>query len=120
MPTLWIEEEYGYRDWVAELSEEELAELRRRWCTMRGLFCSVPVPLIVPQAREASEEDSMNYSREGWLSAHIHECNDSWLEGVDYEIPEAEPGVFHMDGRQYTLVDFSNMLYSRKGPGGCP
>jgi hypothetical protein len=37
--TLVIEEEYGYKWWVAKLTEQEWQDLRERWQTIRGLNC---------------------------------------------------------------------------------
>ncbi len=102
---LLISEEYGYRHWLAELTDAEYQELIRRWETMRGLNCLVPVKLIVPQAREMSDEE--DYPQEA-KRCHIHECDDSHLEGSSYKIPDDE--FFWLDGQKYDKMD----LYDRE------
>ena len=52
--TIWIQEEYGHRNWVATLTNQEYRDLIRRWQTMRGLTCTVPVDLIIPQAEQVA------------------------------------------------------------------
>jgi len=84
---LVIEEEYGYRHWIADLTPEELEEIRARWKTMRGLISLVPVRAIIPQAREVSWSRNL-----GEPNCHIHEEDDSFLEGVEYKIPEDKKG----------------------------
>ncbi len=101
---LYIQEEYGYREWLAEVSEEEFTDLKRRWQTMRGLFCSVPVQLIIPQAREMEDKDFEDLRISPYdKGCHIHECDDSYLEEVDYDIPEDES--FWLDGKSYSHQD---------------
>lgn len=104
MIRIFIREEYGYREWVAELTEDEYADLVRRWETMRGLSCLVPVTLIIPQAREALEEEYNYDFVNGCKACHIHECDDSHLEGSEYNIPEDEN--FWMDGKKYEVSDY--------------
>lgn len=99
MPTLIIQEEYGYRYWVAVLTPEEYEALKARWCTMRGLNCLVPVPLIITQAVETSLEHLATLTDEETLHCHIHESGDSGLEGVTYTIPGDTD--FSMEGKSY-------------------
>jgi hypothetical protein len=94
---LYISEEYGYRHWLAELTAEEYEELLARWSTMRGLNCLVPVFLIVPQAKEFDG----TFVPCGALKCHLHECDDSYLEGSDYKIPNDLDG-FWMSGIHYS------------------
>ncbi len=110
MITLWIVEEYGYRDWIAVLNETECADLLKRWSTIRGLTCLVPVTLIVPQAVEVEEGhpyyplNVWEAQRKNWLRAHIHEHDDSHMPGNEHEIPEDEH--FWMDGRRYEKNEY--------------
>lgn len=87
MVVLYINEEYDYRDWIAHLSDAEYQDLLSRWATMRGLHACVPVTLIVPQAVELTEVPCLR-SLGITHRCHIHEWDDSWLDGSDYEIPE--------------------------------
>ena len=100
---LYISEEYGYRHWLAELTDGEYEDLLRRWNTMRGLNCLVPVTLIVPQAREIDPKSGICFDRdripEDAKHCHIHECDDSRIEGSDYRIPDDE--FFWIDGVKY-------------------
>lgn len=91
MIRLFISEEYGYRYWSAELTAEEWERLVARWKTMRGLCCLVPVPVIMPRARELSDEEleSYDFSRPH-VRCHVHEADDSYLQGVDYAIPAVD------------------------------
>ncbi|RJQ25034.1 hypothetical protein C4577_06525 [Candidatus Parcubacteria bacterium] len=98
---LVIDEEYGYRTWLAKLTEEEYAQLIKRWETMKGLSCLVPVKMIIPQAVEIDDEyvirmldDNIPYRR-----CHIHECDDSHLQGSSYKIPKHDK--FCMNGVEY-------------------
>lgn len=119
MKKLYIREEYGYREWVAELTDEEWEALQTRWRTLRGLFCSVPVRLIVPQARELRDDaDLPNLNDPSWLHCHLHECDDSYLDGVDYTIP-ADHEAFWMDGRRYTHQEVFTIADYLNGPRYC-
>jgi hypothetical protein len=119
MPVLFIEEEYGYREWVADLTAKEWDELVARWQTIRGLNCLVPVRLIVPQARQIvwGKFDSPDFGKDFHEShnrathfAHIHEHDDSFLSGIDYEIPKTDDESFHMDGKSWTRDDILAMM----------
>src|SRR6516162_5774149 len=44
---LLIAEEYGFRDWYAELTKDGYDALIKRWMTLKGRPCSVPVPFII-------------------------------------------------------------------------
>lgn len=102
MIKLLIEEEYGYRDWYAELTEQEFEELCARWKTLRGLNCLVPVTLIIPQAVEL--DDGRRVNPEHTHRCHIHEEDDSYLEGCGYEIPPDD--YFWMNGRKYDRDEY--------------
>jgi hypothetical protein len=103
---MFITEEYGYRHWLAIITEQEFDEFVARWKTIKGLSCTVPVQVLIPQAYLAGREDFVaaeeNATAHGdrCVSAHIHESDDSSIEGVDYVIPEQEQ--FEIDGRTYT------------------
>ncbi len=100
---LAITEEYGYREWVAYLTKTEYDSLLARWSTLRGLNCLVPVQLVVPKAEITEDFEDINLwalQAQGAKRCHFHECDDSHLEGSDYQIPEAEN--FWMDGKEYT------------------
>ena len=100
MITIFIQEEYGYRDWVAEMTEDEYELLLDSWNSMRGLNCLVPVTLIIPQAKPfIIEEGWRDKLPEKFKRCHIHECDDSYLEGTEYRPPEDE--CFIMDGIRY-------------------
>jgi hypothetical protein len=108
MPMLAIEEEYGYRYWVAELTDDEYSQLLQRWRTLRNLSCCVPVKFIIPQARAVEIEDCP-YG-EGVLRCHIHESDDSYLEGSDYKIPDDPDHLFWMDGLPYTREEVHALM----------
>jgi hypothetical protein len=94
MNTILIDEEFGYKMWIAKVSDIELSELIRRWKTMRGLNCLVPVTTIFPTALEIDVDFDIG---ENVIRAHVHECEDSFFESADgYEIPESN--VFFIDG----------------------
>jgi hypothetical protein len=99
MRKLIISEDYGYRLWEADLTDEEFEELKRRWCTIRGLSCLVPVTVIIPQAKEIMDEEKrpgLGYK----INCLLHDWDDSILCDVIYDIPKDED--FWMDGRKYT------------------
>jgi hypothetical protein len=116
--TIRIEEEYGYRTWKAVLTEEEYKEVLRRWETMKGLYCSVPVQLIIPQAVEIDDSDPIinvwKANDMGVKFCHIHECDDSYISGSEYVIPEYEDHLFFMDGVQYTYKDLCALKFGEQ------
>lgn len=101
MIKILIEEECGYRFWLAEITQDEYAKLLARWETMRGLNCLVPVELIVPQAVRISDEEMIEMFDKGesFYRCHIHEHDDSYIEGSYYKIPPDE--CFWMEGQKY-------------------
>jgi hypothetical protein len=110
MPTLLISEEYGHRRWLAELTDEEYQTACNRWRTMRGLNCLVPVQLLFPNATPywpKPGDPVLEYA----LHCHMHMHDDSGLDGVDYQIPDAP--TFWIDGREYTDEDLLSLpVYS--------
>lgn len=106
---LHISEEYGYRTWVAVLTTEQYQQLLARWSTIKGLNCMVPVKLIVPQAVEVDRFDRSRVTHE----CHIHECDDSYLAGSDYRIPDTDDGTFVIEGRSYAPMDLYRMNNAR-------
>jgi hypothetical protein len=115
---LAIEEEYGYREWVAYLDKCEYDELIERWKTMKGLHCMVPVTLIIPQAVPALDIEDVNIwllHQQGAKRCHIHEYDDSYLEGADYAIPPNDVEgsfwpAFEMDGESFTREDLESFI----------
>lgn len=106
MITLIIDEEYGYRTWIAELTQDEYAQLLARWETIRGMNCLVPIRLVIPQAIEITDEDVISLIDEGrtYYRCHMHEEDDSHLEGSHYDIPQDTH--FWMDGRRYEESEY--------------
>jgi hypothetical protein len=94
MILLLIDEEHGYREWYAIVTEERYAELYENFCEMRPtLTCLTPVTDVIP---EAVHEAFVTYSLNGVKHyvagdahvpetdltvkhAHIHEADDSWM-----------------------------------------
>ncbi len=114
MIKLFIVEEYGFRDWYAELTEEEFEKLKTRWRTLRGLTCLVPIPFIIPQAKllDDEREKDPTYTHR----CHIHDYDDSYLQGCDYKIPQDDE-YFWMEGKKYSrpeLYDLNNEQETRK------
>lgn len=121
-----IDEEYGYRSWIAIVGDAELEEIKRRWMTMKGLSCLVPVPMIFPTASVCTVEDWLEWSdtemsqdrreeveREARVfHAHVHESDDSSFDALPgFKIPEAR--VFEIDGETYR----EDQLYAMNNPG---
>jgi hypothetical protein len=103
---IFISEEYGCRKWLADLNEEEYQNFVKRWQTLRGLNCLVPVTMIIPTAVALlgdEYEQNIEIIRNS-QHCHIHESDDSYLEGVNYKIPYDED--FWMDGRKYKRADY--------------
>lgn len=96
MIKLFIEQEYGYKEWFAELTEDEYELLIARWESMRGLNPRVPVTLIVPQAKEVMDRTDFDNMIRDAKRCHIFEHDDSWLEGSSYNIPKDK--FFWMEG----------------------
>lgn len=127
---LAIEEEYGYRLWVAYLTKEQYDDLITRWNTMRGLHSLVPVTLIIPQALPAHALEDINIHalrEQGARRCHIHEHDDSYLEGSIYNIPAPEyhnysPSlhstsyfdVFWMCGHRYTQEELEFYIHQER------
>jgi hypothetical protein len=122
MPVLFIEEEYGYRHWIADLTDNEWEALQQRWRTIKGMNCLVPVRFLVPKAKliEWGDVDGQDFGKKfhechdrATVFAHFHESDDSCLSGCeDYEIPEI-PGDnrmgFEIDGRYYSHQELFEM-----------
>ena len=106
MITLIIDEEYGYATWKAELTQDEYARLLARWETIRGMSCLVPIRLVIPQAVEITDEDviAMIDAGKTYYRCHMHEDDDSYLEGSYYTIPKDTH--FWMEGRKYEEKEY--------------
>jgi len=102
MIKLFISEEYGFREWYAELNDLEYLQLLNRWETICGLTCLVPVSLIIPQAVELDELRTTNPTTTH--RCHIHEYDDSFIDGSDYKIPQDTH--FWMDGKKYQQDEY--------------
>jgi len=111
-----IDEEYGYRSWISIVGLEELEEIKRRWATMKGLSCLVPVTMIFPHARQCTVEDWLEWSdtempqerreeveREAMVfHAHVHESDDSSFDALPgHKIPKALFRGFEIDGKEW-------------------
>jgi hypothetical protein len=81
---LIITEEYGYRYWIAKMSEEEWNLLLLKWKSiLPEINCLVEVTSIIPQALQVSTDDidNLKISWTGKIKyCHFHEANDSYLE----------------------------------------
>jgi hypothetical protein len=104
---LHIDEEYGYQEWEAQLTEDEFAECMRKWNTMRNLNCLVPVRLLFPTALPISLEQMV--VTKFTHKCHMHESDDSYLHGTDYVIPDVSGENFSLDGKEYTDDELVNM-----------
>jgi len=118
---LLIDEEYGYQRWINFLTDKEFEEAKRRWKSMKGLNCLVGIQMIFPKARKSTlaewedwaDADTRSASApEGHriIQVHVHECDDSRIEGFDWTIPEAD--VFEIEGVKYDNED----LYAMNQP----
>jgi hypothetical protein len=114
-----ISEEYGYQHWWALYTIEAFNEIRQRWKTMRGLNCLVPVDLIFPGARGCFGDWPPAAICENVVkdcvivSAHVHECDDSYLQGVTYNIPpnaDENDDSFEIDGRVYSRKEIDALF----------
>jgi hypothetical protein len=123
---LKISEEYGFQSWYAFLTNEEFEEAKRRWQTIKGLNCLVPVQFIFPQAKmydRGVERWNLRFTDERFqpedyefeniwgqiaiVCAHVHQSDDSYLDCVEYEIPESD--YFEMDGKIYSDSDITTI-----------
>jgi len=115
MPVLFIDEEYGYKHWIADLTDEEWQALQQRWRTIKGMSCLVPVRFLVPKAKLiewGADVDGPEFAKKfhecrdrATVFAHFHEYDDSSLTGChDYKIPRGDSDGydFEVDGRKYT------------------
>jgi hypothetical protein len=111
MIVLNISEEYGCDHWYAVMTEDRYEELKREWQTIKGLNCLVPVRFLIPEASnfplkpehaQFADEKYIENNDVKVVNSHIHQCDDSYLEGVDYEIPEGE---FEFKGKSYSEDD---------------
>lgn len=108
MIILNISEEYGCNHWYAVLSDERYEQLKNEWLTIRGLNCLVPVRFLIPEAlnfpllpeyAQFADEKYLEANNIQVINAHIHQSDDSFLEGVDGDIPEGE---FEFKGIRYS------------------
>lgn len=117
-----ISEEYGCQEWYAVLSDDQFENLKKRWMTIKGLNCLVPVNFIIEQAKPLCNHEKFpikvgNFIVElkdidlfmNVISAHIHESDDSGISGIIYEIPESE--FFEIDGIAYTQEQISDIFH---------
>jgi hypothetical protein len=114
-----ISEEYGYQHWWVLYTKNEFAEACRRWKTMKGLNCLVPVDLIFLGARGQFGEWPPKAVCKSLAAkckvycAHVHEADDSHLATVSYTIPETVDGnedLFELDGVVYTDNQIMQLL----------
>jgi len=114
-----IVEEYGYQDWWAVYTPEQFENIKRRWQTMKGLNCLVPVDIVFPGARGCYGEwppkalCPAEAEKCKVVNAHVHQYDDSYLEGVTYEIPppaNEEDDSFEIDGVQYSANTVHKLL----------
>jgi len=103
-----VEEEYGYGYWLAIVCDQDLEEIKRRWLTMRGLNCLVPITMIFPTAKRCSIEDWEEWinppSGTNVFHSHVHQADDSHFDALPkYKIPEADK--FEIDGKSYSDDD---------------
>jgi hypothetical protein len=114
-----IQEEYGYQHWWLLCTEDDFAEVCRRWQTMKNLSCLVPIDLVFPGARgqfnqwppEAACKSRAENARV--VRAHVHQCDDSWLDDITYNIPtslDESDDSFEIDGVVYTSEQIMSLL----------
>lgn len=114
-----ISEEYGYQHWWLLCTEDEFADICRRWQTMKNLSCLVPVDFVFPGARgqfavwppEGACKSRAENARV--VKAHVHQHDDSWLDGVTYNIPasvDENDDTFELDGIAYTREQIVALL----------
>lgn len=117
MIVLNISEEYGSNHWYAVITEERYEELKNEWRTIKGLNCLVPVRFLIPEAldfplkpehAQLSDEKYIKANSIKIINAHIHQCDDSFLEGVDGDIPEGE---FEFKGISYSRDEVSKIFH---------
>lgn len=117
MIILNISEEYGYNHWYAVISEDRYEELKKEWQTIKGLNCLVPVRFLIPEAlnfpllpehSQFSDPTYIESSGTKVVDAHIHSSDDSFLEGVEYEIPE---GDFAFKGKTYSEEEVNKIFH---------
>lgn len=121
MIILSIDEEYGYNVWYAILSDERYEELKKEWQTIKGLNCLVPVRFLIPEAVNLPLlPEDQKYADEKYVadnnirieSAHIHQSDDSYLSGVDYEIPDQDE--FEFKGKRYSEEELNSIFREYK------
>jgi len=115
-----IEEEFGYQYWWALYTPGQFEDIKRRWQTMKGLNCLVPVDLIFPGARGCFGEWPpealciMEFANTVEVGAHVHQHDDSYVDNLPYDIPETVNGVddgsFEIDGVVYSDADIQTLL----------
>ena len=113
-----IDEEYGYQRWINFLPDKELEEVKRRWKTMKGLNCLVGIKMIFPTARQSTMKEWEEWSEAELedhrvVSAHVHESDDSRIEGFEWTIPEADR--VEVGGGKYSHDDLFAMNQAESG-----
>lgn len=108
---LLVSEEYGYQNWYRICTEEEYREIVRRWNTMKGLNCLVPVDFVIPGAEPfhncrypVPETELENYTIKG---AHVHEPDDSGLDDAE---PVQDAETFEIEGTTYSEEEIMEKL----------
>jgi hypothetical protein len=88
---LLIEEEYGFRYWVARISSNQVDEITQWWVSLpsvRGMFFNpadqFPIPII--QLTDENEDEYEMDKKNVALLIHIHEDCDSYLKVVDGDL----------------------------------
>ena len=118
---LFISQEYGCQEWYAVLSEDQFENLKKRWITIKGLNCLVPVSFIIEQAKPLCNHEKFPIKVGNnfidlqdidffmdVVTAHIHQSDDSHISTVDYEIPEEDE--FEMEGISYSREQVYNLF----------
>jgi hypothetical protein len=122
---LLIEEEHGFQYWYAVLTDEEFEVIKKRWTSIQGLNCLVPVTFVVEKAKPIIINDTffpINYNDQiihlvdvdhfmQVIHMHMHDTDDSYLEGVDHEIKD---GDFQMDGVTYFPWEVREIFHKHK------
>lgn len=117
MKILFVNEEYGYNTWYAIISDERYEEIKSEWQTIKGLNCLVPVRFLFPEAKNLPlYPEDQKYADKEYLAqnnieiidCHVHQSDDSFLAGINYEIPEQKR--FEFKGKIYSEEEVYKIL----------